>query len=121
METWIKTLYRKPQSQILVNQTLSEPFTLTQSIIQGCSLSPLLYVLSIEPLLEYIRQKITGIDMPGHKMEKVAACADDATFFVKTNYEIRQIIDAFTLFGEGSGSKLNLEKTVAMGLGKWKN
>ena len=49
------------------------------------------------------------------------AYADDATFFVKTNYEIRQIIDAFTLFGKGSGSKLNLEKTVAMGIGKWKN
>ena len=55
METWIKTLYRKPQSQILVNHTLSEPVTLTRSIRQGCSLSPLLYVLSIEPSLEYIR------------------------------------------------------------------
>ena len=72
-------------------------------------------------MLEYIKQKITGIDIPGQKKEKVAAYADDVTFFVKTNYEIQQIIDAFTLFGKGSGSKLNLEKTVAMGLGKWKN
>ena len=32
-------------------------------------------------------------------MQKVAAYADDVTFFVKTNYEIRQIIDASTLFG----------------------
>ena len=54
------------------------------------------------------------------KKEKVAAYADDTTFFVKTNYEIWQIIDAFTLFGKGSGSKLNLEKAVAIGLGKWK-
>ena len=69
LETWIKTLYRKPQSQILVNLTLSDPFTLTRSIRQGCSLSPLLYVLSIEPLLEYIRQKITGIDIPGQKKD----------------------------------------------------
>ena len=122
IETWIKTLYRKPQSQILVNHTLSYPFTLTQSIRPlGCSLSPLLYVLSIEPLLEYIREKITSINIPGQKKEKVAAYADDATFFVKTNYEIRQIIDAFTLFGKGSGSKLYLEKTVAMGIGKWKD
>ena len=55
------------------------------------------------------------------KKQKVAAYANDATFFVKTNYEIRQIIDAFTLFGKGNGSKLNLEKTVAMVLGKRKN
>ena len=67
METWIKTLYRKPQTQILVNHTLSEPVTLTRSIRQECSLSPLLYVLTIEPSLEYIRQKITDIDIPSQK------------------------------------------------------
>ena len=44
IETWIKTLYRNPQSQLLVNHTLSEPFSLTRSIRQGCSLSPLLYM-----------------------------------------------------------------------------
>ena len=42
-------------------------------------------------------------------------------FFIKANYEMRQIIDAFTLFGKSSGPKLNLEKALAMGLGKWKN
>ena len=42
-------------------------------------------------------------------------------FFIKANYEMRQIIDAFTLFGKCSGPKLNLEKALAMGLGKWKN
>ena len=42
-------------------------------------------------------------------------------FFIKANYEMRQIIDAFTLFGKRSGPKLNLEKALATGLGKWKN
>ena len=40
IETWIKTLYKNTQSQLLVNHTLSEPFSLTRSIRQGCSLSP---------------------------------------------------------------------------------
>ena len=30
-------------------------------------------------------------------------------------------MDIFNLFGKGSGSKLNVSKTVAMGLEKWKN
>ena len=34
---------------------------------------------------------------------------------------MRQIIDAFTLFGKCSGPKLNIEKALATGLGKWKN
>ena len=42
-------------------------------------------------------------------------------FFIKANYEMRKIIDAFSLFGKCSGPKLNLEKALAMGLGKWKN
>ena len=85
LQTFLR--YRKPQSQILVNHTLSDPFTLTRSIRQGCNLSPLLYVLSIEPLLKYVRQKITGI--PGQKKQKVAAYADDTTFFVKTKLNMK--------------------------------
>ena len=121
IETWIKTLYRNPQSQLLVNHTLSDPFTLTRSIRQGCSLSPLLYILTLEPLLENIRQNTTGINIPGNDRAKLLAYADDTTFLVSSNNEIIKIMDIFHLFGKGSGSKLNVSKTVAMGLGKWKN
>ena len=38
IETWIRTLYKNPQSQLVVNHTLSEPFSLTRSIRQDCSL-----------------------------------------------------------------------------------
>ena len=62
METWIKTLYRNPQSQILVNRTLSDPFTLTPVHQTGMQLISPSVCLSIEPLLEYIRPKITGIE-----------------------------------------------------------
>ena len=121
IETWIKTLYGNPQSQLLVNHTLSEPFTLTRSIRQGCSLSPLFYILTIEPFLENIRQNTTGINIPGTDRTKLLAYADDTTFLVSSNKEIIKIKDIFNLFGKGSGSKLNVSKTVAMGLGKWKN
>ena len=84
IETWIKTLYRNPQSQLLVNHTLSEPFTLTRSIRQGCSLSPLLYILTLEPLLENIRQNTTCVNIPGNDWAKLLAYADDTTFLVSS-------------------------------------
>ena len=65
-----------------------------------------------------IRQKITSIVIHRHKQEKVTAQANDATFFVKANNEIQQIIDAFTFFDEESGSKLSKEKTTMLVLGK---
>ena len=121
IQTWIKTLYKQPQSQLLVNHALSDPFSLTRSIRQGCSLSPLLYILTLEPLLEKIRQNHTGIALPGGTSATLTAYADDTTFFVKSNKEITYILDTFKLFGKASGSKLNIQKTVTMGLGKWKN
>ena len=114
----LKTLYKNPQSKLLVNYTLSEPFSLTRSIRQGCSLSPLLYILPLEPLLENIRQNTTGIYLPGAGRAKLSVYADDTTFLVSSNNGIIKIMDIFHLFGKGSGSKLNVSKTVAMGLGK---
>ena len=53
---WIRILYDNPCSQGIVNQEVSEAFTLTRSVRQGCSLSPLFYALILEPLLESISQ-----------------------------------------------------------------
>ena len=121
LETWIQTLYKQPESQILVNHTLSETFQLTRSIRQGCSLSPLLYILTLEPLLEHIRQTHKGIRIPGKRTATQLAYADDTTFFTETHDDIEHIINTFNRFGQGSGSKLNTAKSVAFGLGHWKN
>ncbi|KAG7520476.1 hypothetical protein JOB18_030125 [Solea senegalensis] len=47
---WIQTLYSSPQAAVRVNGYRSERFTLQQGCRQGCSLSPLLFAISIEPL-----------------------------------------------------------------------
>ena len=46
---WIKIIYAKPTSRIIFNQDLTDPFPITNFVRQGCSLSPLLYVLTLEP------------------------------------------------------------------------
>ncbi len=52
---WIQTLYSSPQAAVRVNGYRSERFTLQQGCRQGCSLSPLLFAISIEPLAQLIR------------------------------------------------------------------
>ena len=52
---WIQTLYSDPQSAVKVNGFLSDRFILERGCIQGCSLSPLLFDISIEPLAQLIR------------------------------------------------------------------
>ena len=47
---WVKILYRVVRSSVLVNGFTSRPFKPSRGVCQGCPLSPLLYVLSMEVL-----------------------------------------------------------------------
>lgn len=51
----LRVLYSNLQGQILVNDSLTDAFPVRRGTRQGCPLSPLLYVLTLEPLLECIR------------------------------------------------------------------
>ena len=46
---WISMLYHNPQAVVQVNGRRSRAFAIERSVRQGCPLSPLLYVLALEP------------------------------------------------------------------------
>ena len=48
---WISMTYHNPQAVVQVNGRRSRVFAIERSVQQGCPLSPLLYVLALEPLL----------------------------------------------------------------------
>jgi hypothetical protein len=82
---WVKLLYTKISSQVLVNGFLTAAFSVSHSIRQGCGLSPLLYALCIQPLAANISANLLfkGIPMPalGAPPAKIRMYADDTTVF----------------------------------------
>ena len=120
---WVKILYRTPISNLIINNIISKNIAIKRSVRQGCPLSPYLYILSFEPLLEKIRMEknITGIGIPGARDIKVIAYADDTVFFPTNDRSIHKIISIFQDFGKGSGSKINVNKSEIMGIGKWQD
>ena len=68
---WIKLLYTDISSSVIVNNFISEPFSLKRGVRQGCSLSPLLYVICLEPFANKIRNldEIKGLKLPGSNLE----------------------------------------------------
>lgn len=120
---WIKILYNGISSSVIVNNHISDTFLVERSVRQGCPLSPLLYIICLEPVLQMIREdtEIKGIQIPGDKsMCKLSAYADDCKFFVKNQHSVNRIIQHFNKFGKFSGAKLNQSKSEAMFLGKWR-
>src|SRR6184192_1993029 len=74
----IGALFTSQQAFISDAGCLSEPFRVERGVRQGDPLSPLLYVIAINPLLQSIQRNITGINIHGFSF-KLAAYADDLT------------------------------------------
>lgn len=116
--SWMRLLYSSPSAMVLTNNTYSKPFNLYRGTKQGCPLSPLLFVLAIEPLAISIRSNglIAGITR-GITTHKLSLYADDLLLYVsKAESTIPHIIQLIHEFGEISGYKLNLQKSELMPL-----
>lgn len=121
---WIKLLYTDISSSVIVNNFISPSFSVRRGVRQGCSLSPLLYVLCFEPFAQKIRtlDEIKGLKLPGSKSElKLSIYADDSTGIFTTKSSMQKYFYWIDLFGRVSGSKINLGKSKGMYLGKWKD
>ncbi|KAJ8358360.1 hypothetical protein AAFF_G00013170 [Aldrovandia affinis] len=99
---WVRTLYADVYSCVRVNGFLSGPVEQLGGVRQGCPLSPLLYVLFMEPFAELVRRDpgVDGVRLPG------------------ASGEIRALTD---LFGAGTGSKVNLAKSSVLYCGCWRD
>jgi len=86
---WVKVLYTSNQSRVQVNGYLNDHFFTTRGVRQGCSLSPLLYVLCIEAFACKIRADphIKGLLLPTTSHEaRIIQYADDSTL-VLTDFD----------------------------------
>ncbi|KAK6165076.1 hypothetical protein SNE40_023679 [Patella caerulea] len=120
---WVRLLYSDISSSVLINGFISDPFPVTRSVRQGCSLSPLLYVLVLEPFLIKIRNDllINGLKLPGCSEEaRVVAYADDVTGVCVDSESVKRLLEIYELFGKGSGAQLNKLKTKVLTFGdRW--
>lgn len=77
----IARVYITPQALVKINWVFWKPFKISNGTRRGCPLSPLLFALSLESLLNKIRQNpdIRGLQL-GEGVYKVSAYADNFLF-----------------------------------------
>ena len=60
----IKVMYEDIESALKLNGGLCTPFKVSRGISQGCSMTGMLYALSIEPMLQNVCTFIDGLSLP---------------------------------------------------------
>ena len=86
---------------------------------QGCSSSPVLFILAAELLAQKIRQnsKSKGTKPPSNVEVKLSQFADDTTLICKDIESLKENIMLINKFSDISGLKLNKKKTKAIWIG----
>ena len=115
--TCVKTLYVDSKIICKNNHWLSEEFSLSRGIRQGCPISALLFIIATDVLAEHIKQELRGlsISMNGKmKRIKLAQYADDTILFLRNTDEVLLVTKLLKEFKSVAGLNLNLDKTEAL-------
>ena len=120
-QQWLKLLYKDIDAKVIVHGHFTQSFPIERGVRQGCSLSPLLYVLCVEPLANVIRNDplIKDAFLPGGGQVKSCQYADDITGFLADTFSVRRFLKIVETFGNASGAKLNKDKCSGIWLGRF--
>ncbi|CAF0814537.1 unnamed protein product [Didymodactylos carnosus] len=130
-------MYTGATFRIKINDAITQPIDFESGVRQGCSLSSIIYIACLEPLLHNIRNnpKIPDIIPPRAQYEavrrkafpydgidstiKAIAYADDIDTIVFNRDEEAETIKMFGLYNKASGGKTNVEKTNVFWISDW--
>ena len=118
---WFDILCSNKEVRIVNNGQWSDSIKVHKGSAQGCPLSPLLFILSIEILAARIRgnTEILGIESDG-LTKKLNLVADDILLvFQNTHSGCEQLAVGLHNFSQESGLKINLDKCTISRIGKF--
>uniref|UniRef100_A0A8C5Q7A1 Reverse transcriptase domain-containing protein n=3 Tax=Leptobrachium leishanense TaxID=445787 RepID=A0A8C5Q7A1_9ANUR len=110
---WVTALYHCPSARIRINGALSNEILIHNGTRQGCPLSPVLFALSLEPLLQSIRSNADISGIRGSKHHHVVSAYADDLLFMLTDVEksLPAVLRTIAEFGEYSSFRINRDKS----------
>ena len=111
--SFLQAAYRSLSCEVRIDSLLSESFTVSRGLRQGCILSPLLFSLYINSLVEKLRGAGVGVECGG---QKVAALlyADDAVLMAEDENQVKRGLKVLEEWCREWGVEVNVEKSGVM-------
>ena len=98
--------YNQPKSMVRVSGHLTPLFTLERGVLQGSVLSPILFLLVMDPLLQTLENKNLGPNISGTYVGAFAH-ADDIRTVTSSTFTLQQQIYTVQSFAKENGLALN--------------
>ena len=118
--SWIQMLHVGKELRVFNNGHSSREIFVSNGLAQGCSLSPLLFIVCMESLARVVRENknIEGVTV--HAItKKIGLVADDTLLTIKaTAQSFSETTAVLKDFEKCSGLKVNYEKSVICRVGK---
>lgn len=113
---WLCSLFATTNSKVLLNGRPGKSFGHCRGLRQGDPLSPMLFILPIDPLQKFLMRAAEAVLLMPIKakngVHRISLYADDAAIFANPNIdEMCTIARVLKVFGDASGLLVNLEKT----------
>ena len=121
---WVRTLFTNFRICTFNAGYLSDPFSKTRGLNQGCNYSPFGYNICGEIMAHLIKsnQYIKGVKMSSEVTHTISQFANDtALFLMYTESCINATLDTLALVECNTGLKISYEKTTIYRIGSLKN
>lgn len=108
----IKMLYSDFKSKVICNTALTDAFSVTTGVKQGCILSPFLFILGIDWVLRQVTSGVRkGIRWTLTSVLEDLDCADDIVLLAHRHQDMQDKTNALATTSGNLGLKINIKKT----------
>ena len=110
----IKRMYQVTKSSVLLDGEISNQFDISQGVAQGCSLSPILFSVFINDLLNEVEKSGSGISISEDCKVGGLMFADDFVGLAGDKDDLQKLIDVVYAFCKKWRLRANIKKSAVM-------
>ena len=110
---FIRAVYMDLSGEVKVGEVLSEPFEMTCGLRQGCVLSPMLFSLYINSLVEKLKAAGVGVECRG-RLITALLYADDAVLVAEDEGQMRVSLGVLSEWCKQWSVEVNVDKCGVM-------